>query len=295
MGNRKSGILLFLAFFASHWLMAQAPQLQGRFLEDSAEIGRSVHYSFRVQSLATQDIFMPDSSTLYAPFELVSYQYFPTRVDSLYHIDSAVYTLRSFAIDSILYYQLPVYEVINGDSLLYFADTDSLITQFTLLEINDSTQFKTDLAFVPLHYETNWLAIGIVATLTLVGALVLFFLFADGWKARWKQFRLRRRHKRFVKEFDLALPQGPTYSEQEVSKVLHIWKAYLENLEGIPYSRFTTKELSGIITETEIITQLRKADRLIYGKKTEDMSGLPQLKAYATAAFEQKIAQLKHG
>src|SRR5690606_10271820 len=96
--------LLLISFTA----LAQLPkvQLQGYFLQDSVELGQSLKYVLVSSHAPEAELVFPDTAFSFAPFELVRKDYYPTITTGAQSVDSAVYTLRTFALQPIQKLQL---------------------------------------------------------------------------------------------------------------------------------------------------------------------------------------------
>jgi hypothetical protein len=81
---------------------------------------------------------------------------------------------------------------------------------------------------------------------------------------------------------------------REAEGALIIWKRYLEDLEGIPYTRYTTREIASIERHQSIREALSAIDKRIYGGYGGDgVNEYYTLKNFSEDRFIQKIEELK--
>ena len=297
--NIFGSFLILLSVSTSFSQLKEGVKTKGYFLEDSIRIGVSSPYVLTAKYPINMDVIFPDSLFDFSPYELEEKIFYPTMSDKQYSYDSAVYYLTSFEIDSIQYYQMPAF-VINGkDSVRILADIDSIYLQQMVTHIPDSltaetiplienTTYKT----VNMDFNYPYLIIGVCLLAALLIATYIFF-----GKAIKKWFVLKRLNKKFgqyTSNFDELLQQDN--SQILFEKTLQLWKKYHESLEGKPYTKLTTKEISFFSGIENIKPVLTDIDRAIYGKfKETDKNELQKLKSFSQKRFEEKVAEVKHG
>ena len=180
MKNKKQ--IFHFSFFIFHFsllliahsskLIAQQPR--GQFLQDSIKLGKPFQYALSFRHKPALDVLFPDTTYNFKPFEVKSFEYFPTKTDARGSLDSVVYTLVSFDIHKIQPLSLPIFINMPTDCTTVYANKDSVI----LMEMFDkSTQkaiLKTDDKIFYLPQEPNyplillgfvgfWLLFGIVS------------------------------------------------------------------------------------------------------------------------------------
>jgi hypothetical protein len=294
------GSFLIVLFVSTSFSQSkEGVSTNGYFLEDSIKIGVSTPYVLTAKYPVSMDVIFPDSLFDFSPYELDEKLYFPTRSDVQYSYDSAVYYLTSFEIDSIQYYQMPAFIITGKDSVRILANIDSIYLQQMVSQIPDSltaetitllenTSYKT----VNLDFNYPYLIIGVIILVILLISTYIFF-----GKSIKKWFVLRRLNKKFgqyVSDFDVLLKEEN--SQMLYEKTLQLWKKYHETLEGKPYTKLTTKELSYFSGIENIKPVLKDIDRAIYGKfKDTDKNELQKLKSFSQKRFEEKVAEVKNG
>jgi hypothetical protein len=86
---------------------AQTIDTKGGFLSDSLKIGEETAFYLSSRYPSEFTVLFPDSTYSFAPFEYSRKVYFPTRTKNGQSVDSTVYYLSTFEIDSIQTLSLP--------------------------------------------------------------------------------------------------------------------------------------------------------------------------------------------
>ena len=266
----------------------------GRFLHDSISIGTTVQYSLAVRYPKETELVFPDSTWNYLPLEYVSRQSFATRSDSSSNYDSAVYTLTTFEIDAVQELALPVFVLSGGDSTIIRAAADQVMLAQLITTMPDSVALKSDTRYAPVSYSTNWLLILLVLTpaVLLLGGQAL--VLAGPIRRQFLRKRLQKRHAQFIMRLQKeAEALGEQPGPEETEAALLTWKQYLEQLEGIPYTRLTTKELGRALDNAELQQTLKSIDRTVYSGRSEGslLQQFELLRNYAASRFEVIIQE----
>lgn len=282
--------LLLCSFFSSR---AQEILPKGYFLQDSLKVGEPVAYSLSLRYPRQFTLLFPDSTHQFTPFEFVEKQYFPTRSDSLYSLDSVVYILSSFYPDSTLYLSMPLYLVEGTDSLAIWTETDSIFVVPALpAAVADTLPFQTSLDYQAVEYPFNYpyFLLGLMGVVIFVVSAVA--VFGKSVRRNIRLWFLQRRYKRFNKEYSSRLSRflsgDPAVRPDEL--LLH-WKTYLEDLEKKPYTKLTSQEIAEVNTDKKVwLNVLRPIDRSIYGYQSgEDLqNSLQALQMLAQEKFNKR-------
>lgn len=263
------------------------------FQKDTILIGETVPYAVWLSYPKQMDVVFPDSLFDFSPFELEKKEYFLTKSDSLNSFDSLVYYLSTFEIDTIQYLQLPVYLVNEFDSTLLFTSRDSIVLHHVVTEIPDSVVLKVNTSYlkVPLRFNYPYLIIGVSAGIILI--LIIALVFGKTLKKQLFLYRLKRRHKKFLVQFEKLL----TKDRPDPEPALYFWKAYMEKLLRQPYTKLTTKEIDKQVNDEQLIYSLTEIDKIIYGHIDHNQlhQALEFLKSYAEQSFVTKTEEIKHG
>jgi hypothetical protein len=292
-----SAFCILLFSFAS----AQEVKVTGRFLQDSVRLGQPVSFYLAAYYPATTTVLFPDSTFSFAPFEFQKKSFVPTSTKQGYSYDSVIYTLLTFEIDSLQFLHLPLFVVNEKDCVVVSSPIDTLLFSRLVKPLPDSVQ----LAKVPLKTNTNYLKVSWLLNypiLLLFVGIVLVLLIA-GWiifgKRIKKYFRVKKltkNHQAFVLQLSNATEKlQVNFSPQATESALLLWKKYLENLIGKPYTKFTTKEINELEKDERMILSLAAIDRMIYANQPDRIDHFVNLKSYSEDQFYKKLDEIKNG
>ena len=256
---------LMLALFGVNVAMAQDIRPTGFFLKDSIKIGQAVPYSLSYKDRKNRPVIFPDSLFDFSPFELLSKQYFNTRSDSVNSIDSAVYLLTTFEIDTVQQLSLPVFLYTGTDSLKLYSNPDSIILDQVVTQLPDSVKLAETSAYQPVALQFNYpyWAVGIII-LVVTGTIVLI-IWGKAIRKCMKLYRMSKQLVRFKEKFNIELEKlSKDTSKTRIEGILKFWKEYMERIEGIPYTKLTTKELTSLQQSASLEETLRSIDKNIY-------------------------------
>lgn len=258
-------ICLFLTFFSLHSALAQP---EGKFLAPEFKVGSPVKYALSYRHNPGDEVFFPDSTHDFTPFRFLKRDYFPTRTNAAGSVDSVVYTLVSFEIDSVQPLKLPVYLLRKQDCTAVYAPMQTIRLRRLVDPRAKSVVLKSSTNLVVLDTQVNYPLFFIILLMAAVLGGLIYWLFGDAIQRRWRQFQLWRRHLEFRGSFQRYL-RGAADSKQgvmNVERAVFLWKRYLERLEGKPFTTFTTKEAVSQFPQNPQLEQaLRETDAVVYG------------------------------
>lgn len=297
-------LLFFLSFVGVY---AQKPSeekekidklhIEGGFLEDSIQIGLSVFYTLSLQHHKDLEVFFPDSTFNFAPFELVKKRAFDTQTQKDISLDSVVYELTTFEIFPIQKLQLPVY-ILEQDTINLYPAEDSVLFQPLVKENIDKAQFKENLTRqnTPNYFNYPYWLLGTI--ITIIFLWILWQLIGTSVRRNFRLYNMRIRHSRFVRDFN-RLSNRITRQRvaKDIEKALTIWKNYLEYLEEEPISTYTSKEISQVYPqEKNLGINLKNIDKAIYGKllSEEIVKSLEFLKSFSVIRYSQKQEEIRN-
>lgn len=294
-------LILSICLLVSFLSSAQEVRVRGYFSADSIQIGKPISYYLSARYPQKKTILFPDSSYSFAPFEFQKKSYVPTVTQDGISYDSVIYTLTTFEIDSLQLLSLPVFVVEEQDCTRVSAITDTVIFDKTVKNLPDSTQ----LAKIPLKTNTNywnvsWLLnyplLSIIGGITIILLIIVWVVFGRRIRNYYQRKRLEKRHRAFVENFnqwiDLTETDG---SSKSAETALFIWKKYVEDLIGQPYTKFTTKEISKHESDPQLIESLWSIDRMIYAQQPQGKGLFANLKRYSEDQYIKKLKELKNG
>ncbi len=262
---RKLLASLILSVFIIGNASGQELKPIGFFLKDSVKIGESVPYSLSYKDRKNRPVIFPDSLFNFSPFELLKKEYFDTQSDDINSIDSAVYYLATFEIDTVQSLSLPVFLFIGNDSLELYSLMDSITLDQVVTQMPDSVSLAETSAYMPVSLQFNYpyWVIGLI----ILGIVVLIVMLVWGNQIhkRIKLYRLNKQLLKFKEQFDIEIEQlNADTTKLKIESVLKFWKGYMERLEKIPYTKLTTKEIVLVQKSTSLEETLKSIDKNIY-------------------------------
>ncbi len=290
------GIIVLLIVHVSGY--TQEIDVKGGFLVDTIKVGEPFSYYLTVSYPQEMEVVFPDSTYDFKPYDFYNKISFKTKVSSDHLIDSAVYTLASFELDTWQKMKLPVYLIKKQDSVSLYADTDSVYLMQLTSQVTDTTSVVPNLAFQEVETEINlpYLYIGLFA---LIAALfIVLLLFGKKINKTFVLRRLKRDYTRFSNQFDQIIQRlGKENSPEEVEKGALLWKHYLEKLEKKPYSSQTTKELINSGIDNKLVPSLKNIDKSIYGQLAIDNihKDFEILDDFTLEKYHNKLEEVKNG
>lgn len=270
---------------------------RGVFLEQETKIGEPIHYILTYRHPSDMEVLFPDSTYDFSPFEWIQQDAFPTRTDSTSSLDSVVYTLMTFELDSIQKLSVPIWEITGEkeeDRNNIFPLEDRIFLEPTIIAQPDSVVLQTNTSFIEVFREFNYpyllLALGILLVLAMITVLVF-------GKPIRKAYRLRKMKKEFTKfsaDFDTMVEKS--LDAKLIEHALLKWKNYTAKMVDLPLYSYTTKEITFALTDDKLNNNLIKMDRAIYADLMGDdlNDALRYLREYALTAYQQKVKEVKN-
>lgn len=275
----------------------QPLQAKLKFLADTTYLGNPVKVSVTFRHPKELTVLFPDSAHDYFPFEFISKEYYPTKSDTVSSLDSAVYTLSTFELLKYPALSLPLIYVEDEDSTTFYTDTDEILLEEVIKTVTVEPAIKenTNYRLVDLDLNYPYILIGI-GILVLIGGGVLVF-FRKRILRSVKLYFIKQQFGRFITEFDKQKDDvNKENAKESLEKILALWKRYLEKLENIPYSTYTSREITFKIDFNKLSESLLNLDRCVYGGfYTEDIhKSLRILRDTAYSRYQKKTHELKN-
>ncbi|MBO3700837.1 hypothetical protein [Roseivirga sp. E12] len=294
---RKLLTSLILVVLMASTAAAQELKPVGFFLKDSVKIGESVSYSLSYKDRKNRPVFFPDSLFDFSPFELLDKQYFDTQSDSINSIDSAVYHLATFEIDTVQRLSLPVFLYTGNDSLQLYSLMDSIILDQVVTQMPDSVSLAETSAFMPLSLDFNYpyWVIGLVV-LGII-AIIVMVVWGKAIHKKIKLYRLNKQLIKFKELFDQEIDQLKSDTTKvKIESVLKFWKGYMEKLEKVPYTKLTTKEIVLVQKSSSLEETLKSIDKNIYSpiEVTALQNDFEFLKDYSEDRYNHVTEEIKN-
>jgi hypothetical protein len=287
-------LLVFSQVRAADFGKTENPK--GRFLADTIEIGKPVFYALSYRHLPKSEVFFPDSTFNFAPFEIISQKNFTSTTDQRGTLDSALYQLVTFDVAAAQFLRMPVY-IFNGrDCTAVYPSIDSIFLKDANLQViarNETLQPETDL--LPLSREFNFSFVLGIAASAIALIITIYWVFGRELQKQWRLIKLQRRHLEYIRSFNRLLRNARDKSNiKDAEKAIIVWKNYLERLEKKPFATYTTREIMDNMPDDGLAEALKNMDGIIYGQaqsKTMD-SSLEVLKSGATKLYRNKRRQI---
>ncbi len=280
---------------------AQDVIVRGGFFSDSVAIGEQTRYYLAAKYPSKLNVIFPDSTYDFKPFEFEKKQYFPTETTDSISYDSVVYFLSTFEIDSVQFLGVPVFVIDKADTTTFTATVDNILLSELVQQVPDSLPIdklplKMNTAYQKVSYLFNYPVVIIVIAVLLVGALIVILVFGKRIRKHFKIKRLKRNHQQFIEKYVLHIAEvKQQYSTVATESTLATWKKYMEQLEGWPYTKLTTRETTLLAKDQNLTNHLHAIDKAIYGHEKAVVQPLEQLHDYANKKFIKKLEEVKHG
>jgi hypothetical protein len=264
----------------------------GRFQTDSIELGRPIDYSLSYHHNPSAEVFFPDTTYNFYPFEIIRRNIFQTSTTNGVSTDSVVYTLVTFEIMKNQKLELPIYLLSKRDCTTIYSLTDSVFLKEMIKTNVDSLHLKTYTKFLPLSQQVNYPKI-LIFLLSLLGVvLIIYAIFGRFIRKQYTLFLFRRRHIDFQANYKKFTRS--TLDDVTIGKALVLWKKHLEWLEKRPYSSYTTKEIISRLPNERLEEALKEVDSAIYGGilSTQMPSSMEVLLQKATELYKNHREEL---
>lgn len=292
-------ILIIFYFLLSFQAYPQIILPNGGFNKDRIKIGEEFTFSLSIRYLNNKDVVFPDSLFDFSPFELNRKLSFPTRSDSLYSYDSAVYFLTTFELDSFQVLELPIYMVTDGDSLVIRSGLDSIQIIHVVETIPDSIALLSNTSYSNVTLDFNYPYFIVGAVVFILIGLILFFAFGKSIRRQILLYRLTRLHKKFMQRFSTEISKAEStdaINTIPVEVLINDWKSYMEKLNKKPFTKLTTKEIATIHTDNNLRKALTSIDKAIYGNflDTKLVDSFYYLRTASEESYQLKIRGIKN-
>jgi len=264
----------------------------GRFQTDSIELGRPIDYALSYHHNPSAEVFFPDTTYNFYPFEIIRRNIFQTLTTNGVSIDSVIYTLVTFEITKNQKLGLPIYLLSKRDCTTVYSLADSVFLKEMIKSNVDSLQLKTDTKLLPLSQQVNYPKI-LTYILGILGVvLIIYALFGRFIRKQYTLFLFSRRHVDFQANYKKFTRS--TLDDVTIGKALVLWKKHLEWLEKRPYTSYTTKEIVSRLPSERLEEALREVDSAIYGGilSTQMPSAMNTLLDKATELYKNRREEL---
>ncbi len=283
---------LLLLLILSLKLWADVPITQTHILQDTVQLGEPFKVSLSVKHLATTDITVQEKFT--NGVEKINFLPFPTQLFSdSFVVDSGIYTLRVFANQPFVKFQIPVSVITKNDTLkLNQSDSLQIYIKKDINQLPENIQFASAANFYQPHYPFDYISWGIFGGIILCFGIVLLLVFSSRIKVWWKTRALK---KAFI-DLQLYMQKLPAtiQSKKELETLVLKWKTAQGKIENKALSALTTKELNSFYHDQHLNGILKEVDASIYGREKEiPKSEIEYLLQFSEQRLNTIIEQLK--
>lgn len=279
-----------LALLLSFNSLAQTkPQL--RFLDDSIQVGRPFRAGLSFRHQPRVEVFFPDTAHDFKSFTVLKQENFSTITENNQSLDSAIYTLITFELDTIQSLKLPVWIIANRDCTAVYSQPDSIILN-TSIRNNSSAKLKEITFFYPLKNQINYpLLVVIILSMALVSGFVWLF-FRKTIQKQWLLFQLYRRIGDFERNFSRLARSN--HNLADIQEAMILWKKYMQRTSDNPFITFTSREIIDNLPDERLSDALRVIDELIYGgvKSDKIKDALKVMQDIASETYQQKRLEI---
>ncbi|WP_372530134.1 hypothetical protein [Ekhidna sp.] len=290
--------LTIIALLCSINMSAQEISVKGGFVEDSLLIGQDVNFWMSASYPPDLEMVFPDSLYSFAPFEFSSKTYFPTSIKDGLAYDSTVYTIQSFEIDLVQYLKLPAVILKGKDSTRIETPLDSIFLTELAPIVSDSTKLKTNLDYQAVDRQFNYPLMYYILGGLILLTITLLLIFGKRIAKWFKLMRLRKRYEQFSEIFNSYVTKLKVDPDPELAeKTLVFWKNYQEQLDQVPFSVLTTKEILSHDFAQELEKPLKAIDRVVYGKRVQEnvFQDFQQIEDFTQDRYSKKVEEIKNG
>lgn len=247
----------------SLWTLTVAAQKpKAVFFEDSVIVGKEIRMAMSYLHSSKSDLVFPDSSFDFSPFRYVSSELFETRTVEGKSLDSVIYTLVTYNLDSVLFVRPYIKNLHTGEMI--YADTARVHLKFSITGENiRQPEVKETVNVFRVRKEVNLPKI----TYYVLGFILLVFLvsafFGEWIRNKYRLWKFDRDHQRFITDFRKMALSPRDLGNNE--RALKEWKIYLEELEKEPVSTMSTSELGKLYENERLESALKMFDSAIFG------------------------------
>ncbi|MCP9767793.1 hypothetical protein EGI22_07695 [Lacihabitans sp. LS3-19] len=252
--------ILFLYFLFYGIANGQKPK--AKFSSDTILLGKPIYLSLSYLHNGSSDLLFPDSTTNFQPFVFQSSEYFPTKTDKGRSLDSVVYTLVTFKLDSIYKLSIPI-TFINSKKKVY-SDTAKVKLK-SLVKATDISNPKAKIStgFFNVPLDFNYPKVLYLIVIIGFGLILLWAVFGKLFNRIFRLWQFQQKHKKFVSSYKKLGKSSDNI--ENVGKGLVKWKNHLEWLLKKPYSTMTTSEITKNLNNPRLEEALKEFDLAIYG------------------------------
>lgn len=293
--NKRFLVFIGLFLFITNIDAQQKVVPRNAFFDDTIKVGQPFKISLSCATSSASELFFPDSSYDFSPFEFVGKRFTPTKTKQGKSYDSVVYELVTFEVKKVQNIALPVFMLKeDGDTTAFFAAPDSVHIAEKLLDNQYLiAPVRPDTSFSALELLTNHPYKIIIVTISIIFLGIILLLLRGKISKLYLKLRLKISTSRFIHEFETMCSRVETsFSAGKLQETLVLWKKFLEDIEHVPLSSMTGKEIASHYRNRKLRTALESVDKCIYGTR-KSASLTASLKTLGKFAEERAKSKMR--
>lgn len=283
----------FIGCILGQTLPSQAQLPKGKFLKDSMYIGEPIRFVFSYLHPSDEEIFFPDTTFDFSPFEVKNKTIFPTITNEKGSLDSVTYELVSYSTQPIQTLRLPIVRLEANDSTQLYSFSDTIYLKHLVNDLATTAQVQSDKRLISIEEAVDYWKYFRKAFSIFLVAILVYFLFAKSIQRKYYELKFRKKHRDFSSDFRRWMRDAD--KPKVLNESLIAWKQHLQWLEKKPFSSFTTKEIIENIPNERLGEALREIDMAIYGGLVSPQMSfaLNKLLEVANEVFKERFLEYK--
>ncbi len=229
----------------------------GKFYQDSLSLGESITYSLSVSHSQDLEVIFPDEKHNFGNFECIEKNFFATKTKNKISVDSAIYTLRSFNIDSVQKLQLPIFYYKNGVLKTVLSNSDSIVFG----QKAPKTLIKNEIP-LPISQKINYTLLAIQVIGVALVSFLFWLFFGAEISRQIKAISLIQQHRDFSSGFKRNIKN---LDKPGLLKGMNRWKKFIGALRQTDMTTLTSTEIVKMLNINGLENALGTVDSTIYG------------------------------
>ncbi len=275
------------------------------FSQDSLYPGAPVDLRMLIIHPADVEVFPPNNTRDFLPFEMLSFQVAPTEIVNADARDAIVYRLRSFEVNPQQSLTLKYSYLKGTDTVTASVNSDTIFFASRVQGNLDSMDYQVFEDIIPLTDPPNYRPLIIAVLAICVLAILLYlalrkriqrYLELRSLQSEWQQIRKKLRKLDQLENTTIFF-----------SAINTLWKSYVDPREELSLRSLTTTELRAVITQLsylsaeqqrDLIRIAETADEVIYAGNTEvrfsSEEAIQRIRVVLRKAYEERRKALHH-
>ena len=235
---------------------------KGYFENNSTMTGKPINFSLVYEHRNDKDVIFPDSTYDFSPFTFLNIKYNPTYFRNNLTVDSVVYTLVCYEVDSVVGLSLPI-TIAHSKQKLF--SEKKYISLNKIISKNDlqNPKLKSESSEFEIPMDFNFPKLLYFLLILSVSGFVFYQLFGKLINRYAKIYFFYTHQVDYTKNFK-RLQKKPK-DHKNLGEALVLWKTKMEHLTKAPFSSMTSKEIIERLPSEKLEEALKEFDMAIYG------------------------------